>query len=262
VAAVVYKSPSRLLKELGITEPREIDLEAIAQYCGATIVYEQLKGCEARILGNENRAIITINSASPIGRKRFSAGHELGHWMLDRGKVGFSCTEQVMTREWGPINTEQGANEYAADLLMPAEMFAKESRNEPITFDAVRELSDTFLTSLTATAIRLVRHGSFPAMLVYLENGKRKWFIRGDDVPRKLWPLETPRLATTAADLLHGEGEGGPTPIQADGWIDHPRSKWYEVVEHSLRISSTAILSLLWWKDERQLLDLGDDEQE
>jgi len=41
----VYKSPSRLLKELGITEPQEIDVEAIAQYCGATIVYERLEGC-------------------------------------------------------------------------------------------------------------------------------------------------------------------------------------------------------------------------
>ncbi len=262
MAAVVYKSPSRLLKELGITEPSEIDLEAIAQYCGATIVYEQLQGCEARILGNDNRAIITINSASPIGRKRFSAGHELGHWMRDRGKVGFSCTERIMTREWGPINAERGANEYAADLLMPEEMFAKESRNKPITFDVVREMSDTFQTSLTATAIRLVRYGSFPAMLTYLEDGKRKWFIRGDDVPEKLWPLDAPRPATTAADLLKGEGLSGPTQIQADGWIDHPRSKWYEVIEHSLQVSPTGILSLLWWKDEKQLLDLESEEDE
>jgi Zn-dependent peptidase ImmA (M78 family) len=262
VAAIVYKSPSRLLNELGITEPSEIDLEAIAQYCGATIVYEELRGCEARILGNDNRAIITINSASSIGRKRFSAGHELGHWMRDRGKEGFSCTEQVMTREWGPINTERGANEYAADLLMPEEMFVKASRNNPVTFDVVRELSDTFQTSLTAAAIRLVRYGSFPAILVYLEDGRRKWFIRGDGVPEKLWPFETPRPTTTAADLLQGEGESGPTPIQADGWIDHPRSKWYEIVEHSLRVSSTGVLSLLWWKDERQLLDLESEEEE
>jgi len=97
-------------------------------------------------------------------------------------------------------------------------------------------------------------------MLVYLENGRRKWFIRGDDVPESLWPLEAPKLATTAADLLRGKSEEGAIPIQADGWIDHPRSKWYEVVEHSIRISSRGILSLLWWKNERQLLDLDEDE--
>ncbi|HXM22532.1 MAG TPA: ImmA/IrrE family metallo-endopeptidase [Terriglobales bacterium] len=256
----VYRSPSLLLKELGVSEPREIDIEAIAQYCGATIVYERLEGSEARILGNNDRAIITVNSEAQVGRRRFSAGHELGHWMRDRGKVGFSCTEQVMIGEWASVNTERAANEYAADLLMPAEMFGKESANKAITFDSARELSNTFLTSLTATAIRLVRYGSFPAMLVYLENGRRKWFIRGDDVPESLWPLEAPKLATTAADLLRGKSEEGAIPIQADGWIDHPRSKWYEVVEHSIRISSRGILSLLWWKNERQLLDLDEDE--
>jgi Zn-dependent peptidase ImmA (M78 family) len=253
----VYKSPSLLLKELGITQPQEIDIEAIAQHCGATVLYERLEGCEARIVGNDVQAIITVNSASPIGRRRFSAGHELGHWMRDRGKIGFSCTEQVMLGEWGQINTERAANEYAADLLMPADLFARESRNKPITFDSVRELSATFSASLTATAIRLVRHGSFPAMLVYLEDGKRKWFIRGDDVPDAIWPREAPLPATTAADLLIGKGEQRPLAIQADGWIEHPRSNWYEVVEHSVRVSLRGMLSLLWWKNEKQLLDLS-----
>lgn len=258
---VAYKSPSRILKELGITEPGEIDIEAIAQYCEATIVYEQLTGCEARILGNDDRAIITINSASPTGRKRFSAGHELGHWMRDRGKVGFSCTEQVMIAEWTAVNAERGANDYAADLLMPPEMFQKASRNMPITFDSVRELADLFKTSLTATAIRLVRLGSFPAMLVCLERSKRKWFIRGDEVPSTVWPLESPKPATVASDVLRGiSNTSKATPIQADGWIEHPRSKWYEIIEHSISISPTLILTLLWWKDEKQLLDLSEDE--
>jgi len=257
---VIYKSPSNVLKELGITRPHEIDVEAIAQYCGATIVYQQLSGCEARILGNEDRAIITINSTSPMGRKRFSAGHELGHWMRDRGKVGFSCTEQTFISEWGAINAERGANEYAADLLMPQEMFVSESRNMPVTFESVRKLAGIFQTSLTATAIRLVRYGSFPAMLVCLEERKRKWFIRGDDVPEVLWPLESPTSATTAADLLNGNSDNRPTAIRADGWINHPRSKWYEIIEHSVRVSPTMILSLLWWKNEKQLLDLAEDE--
>jgi Zn-dependent peptidase ImmA (M78 family) len=255
-----YKPPFLLLEELGITEPQEIDIEAIAQYCDATIVYEPLEGSEARILGNANRAIITVNSNSSVFRRRFSAGHELGHWMRDRGKVGFTCAEDVMMTEWDSVNAERGANEYAADLLMPADMFKRRSQGKPITFDVVRDLSIIFLTSLTATAIRLVRHGSFPAMLVYLLNGKRKWFIRGDGVPNRLWPLEVPRPATAAADLLRGEGEVDPISIQADGWLDQPGSDRYEVTEHAVRVSSTGILALIWWTDERPLLDLEGDE--
>ena len=63
----VYKSPSKVLDELGITEPDEIDIEAIAQYCGALIVYEKLEGCAARILGNGNEAIITVEK-NEVGR--------------------------------------------------------------------------------------------------------------------------------------------------------------------------------------------------
>lgn len=118
-----YKSAAKLLQELGITEPHDIDVEAIAQYCGATIVYEHLEGCAARILGNGDRAIITIDNGTSTGRQRFSAGHELGHWMRDRGKVGFSCTEEVMIREWSAISPERGANDYSADLLLPKSMF-------------------------------------------------------------------------------------------------------------------------------------------
>ena len=97
-----FGSADQLIEELGIAEPNEIDIEAIAQYCGATIVYESLKGCEARILGTDTRAIITVNSDSPRARQRFSGGHELGHWMRDRGKAAFACTESVVN---APLNT-------------------------------------------------------------------------------------------------------------------------------------------------------------
>ena len=43
----------QLLQELGITEPEEIDLEAIAYYVGATIKRRPLDGCEARIVGSD-----------------------------------------------------------------------------------------------------------------------------------------------------------------------------------------------------------------
>ena len=67
-----------LLQELGVTEPSEIDLEAIAFYVNARIRYRSLDGCEARIVGNADQAIITVNQNSQWRRKRFSIAHELG----------------------------------------------------------------------------------------------------------------------------------------------------------------------------------------
>jgi hypothetical protein len=54
----------RLLQELGITEPKEIDLEAIAYHVGAHVRRQPLDGCEARIIGCGDRAIITVKARS------------------------------------------------------------------------------------------------------------------------------------------------------------------------------------------------------
>lgn len=261
--ASFYKSPASLLDELGIREPEEIAIEAIAEYCGATILYQPLQGAEARIVGHGDRAIITVNEAVPIGRRRFSGAHELGHWMCDRGKIAFACTDRILTTEWSDENPERRANQYAVALLLPTTIFSPYARNREVTFATVRDLADQFQTSLTATAIRLVELASFPAMIVCTQSGRRRWFIRGPDVPEILWPRERPTHNTMAWDLLQGKGTpSGPVDVCADGWVDHPNAGRYAVREDSRRIREDLILSILWWKDERQLLDLDEDEED
>jgi hypothetical protein len=181
-------SADNIIKELGVSEPADIDIEAISQYCSATVVYERLTGCEARIVGNANHAIITVNADARRGRQRFSAAHELGHWMRDRHQVGFSCANTLFRSQWGALNPERGANEFAADLLLPRTIFGRYACASPVTLAAARELSGKFDTSLAATAIRLVQRGSFPAMVIYLSQGVRRWFVAGPDVPSVLFP--------------------------------------------------------------------------
>jgi hypothetical protein len=257
-----YRLPPALLRELGITEPQDIRIEAIAEYCDATIVYEPLEGCAARIVGFDDRAYITVDSRSPRARQRFSASHELGHWMVDRGKVAsFVCKEKVFASEWAGDNPERRANRYAADLLLPKFMFEPRAKNREITFATVRSLASDFQSSLTATAIRLVELGSFQAMIVCNEPGRRRWFFRGSDVPDVLWPRDMPGAYTCAYDLLRGGTIEGPTDVQADGWFDHPDTRRYKLWEDSVPIAHGFVLSLLWWKDERQLLDLEDENE-
>jgi len=256
-----YRAPLVLLKDLGITEPQEINIEAIAQHCGATIVYEALEGCEARIIGSGDRAIITVNRSSPRGRQRFSGGHELGHWLWDRGKAALACTEASLNEEWGKESLEQRANRYAADLLLPEFMFRPRAVRREVTFSTVKELSEQFQTSMTATAIRLVEFGSFPAMVICTETGKRRWFVRGPEVPEKLWPLESPRSGTVANDLHRSKPwEKGPLDVYSDQWFDYPGARRHGVREDSIRITGALVLTLLWWKDERPLIEMGESE--
>ena len=66
-----YRSPQRLLDELGITEPEDIEIEPIAFHVGALIKYAPLMGCEARILGAGDRAIITVNEKAHAAGSAF-----------------------------------------------------------------------------------------------------------------------------------------------------------------------------------------------
>jgi Zn-dependent peptidase ImmA (M78 family) len=255
-----FRRPLALLEELGVTEPEDIRIEAIAEHCRATIVYERLEGAEARIIGFNDRAIITVNKKTPRERQRFSAAHELGHWMMDRGKLSFSCTSKVMAGEWAGDNPERRANQYAAELLLPEFMFRPLAKNKEITFATVKYLASEFQTSLTATAIRLVELGSYPAMVVCNEQSGRKWFFRGEDVPDVIWPREDPGRETIAYDLLRGNKVSeSSADVYADGWITHSDSYKYSLHEDSIRLSTGMVLSLLWWKEEKQLLELETD---
>lgn len=256
-----FLAPAGLLDALGISSPEEIHIEAIAQYCGVTVVYEPLSGCEARILGEGDRAIVTVNSRSNRQRQRFSAAHELGHWMRDRGKVALGCSAASFVSEWDGDNPERRANRYAADLLLPRSMFSARCAGMRPEFSSVRGLAALFNTSLTATAIRLVELGSYPSMIVCTGTAGRKWFAQSKIVPRELWPLRAPGQGSVAARLLRGEGRGsGPTTVDADDWIDHAGSSSYSLVEDSVLADEGVVLSLLWWKDERQILDLDDED--
>ena len=61
----------RMLMDLGITEPKEIDLDAIAYTKGAVVNYRPMDGCEASIVGSKRRAVISVNSRSMPERRRF-----------------------------------------------------------------------------------------------------------------------------------------------------------------------------------------------
>jgi len=256
-------SAAQILEKLGITEPADLDIDAIAYACGAFITREPLTGCEANIIGANDRAVITVNSTSIESRQRFSAGHELGHWMRDRGRNAFGCSNRMMQTEWTVNNPESRANRFAADLLLPLSMFVPLARAKPITVDTVAALSADFKMSKTATAIRLVEHGSFPAILVYFEQTERKWFVpKRREVPAFLQPAEHPYQQTVTARMLQNPGLPQlSAEVRADHWFSAYHSERYYIRESCLRIGKDSLLTLLWWEDEQQLVDIAEAEE-
>lgn len=246
-----------LLDELGITEPDEIDLEAIAQYVGATVTRQQLIGAEARLVGLNDQAIITVNQDSLPTRQRFSIGHELGHWMHDRGQIDISCGTDNQERFYTGTDKESLANEFATELLLPSSMFTPRLAKRPPKLEVIKELRDVFRASFTATARRVVDLGAHPAMVICSSLTKRVWFTASSEIEGLLWPNKQTSTDTLAYELLQRSDYGEATDeVDADAWIDHESAEDYVLVESSVKVTPELAVSILWWKDQSQLRDM------
>jgi hypothetical protein len=253
---VTNLSPAeRLLQELGVTDPREIDLDAIAWYLGAQIKYCDLDGCEARIVGHGNQAIITVQTNVSPGRKRFSIGHELGHWRHHRGRILICRPEDIGPERQRKPATEKTADQYAADLLLPGYLFRPEvQKHKRLTWEAVRELADVFSASITATAIRIIDLNLFPALLVCHGARGRRWFVRARDVPQRWFPQDQLISDSFAFDVLYGKcGEHPPRLMDADTWFDRRDASRYQLYEQSIKVTQDEVLTLLVPKDDEML---------
>lgn len=248
-------SPAELLlQELGVTEPSEIDLDAIAYYVNATIRSRPLDGCEARIIGHADKAIITVKQGSHRRRKRFSIAHELGHWHHHRGRCLACRLEEYRPRR--TPSPERMADSYAADLLMPPYLFRPMAReHRRLNFAAVEALADAFDASKTATAIRLVESDHSPAMLVCHGPEGRRWFARAPSVPDRWFPQEQLDAESFAFDIQFGTQPDSPMlrKIGADAWFDRHGVDRFEIQEQTIRTGPDETLTLLVFCDEEML---------
>lgn len=232
----------RLLQELGVAEPGEIDLEAIAFHLGARVRYRPLDGCEARIIGSNDAAIITVNERGSYRCKRFSIAHELGHWCHHRGKALACRAEEFRPRD--PLSPERIADANSADLIMPQYLFRPVAREHPkLNFKTVNVLAGIFHTSLTATAIRLVEGDRSPALLVCHGSQGRKWFTRGPGVPGRRFPKDTLDADGFAFGVLYGgkPDDSLPRKIGAEAWFD----RW-DAANHEVHEQTTELASQIW----------------
>jgi hypothetical protein len=246
----------RLLQELGVTDPDEIQLEAVAYHVNAHVRYRRLDGCEARIIGNGDKAIITVNANSAYPRKRFSIAHELGHWHHHRGKCLACRVEEFRPRD--ALSPERTADTYAADLLMPYYLFRPLARQQgKLTFKAVAALADIFNTSRSATAIRLVESDYSPALLVCHGPKGRKWFTRSPSVPQRWFPQDSLDADSFAFGIQFGGRPDDPMPrrIGADAWFDRRDAERFEVHEQTMRTGPEETLTLVVISDPKMLED-------
>jgi len=245
---VTRQTPSEtLLMELGITEPNEIDVDLIAHYVGVKVKYDELHGCEARLVGYHDRAVVTIRKRTTPTRQRFSVAHELGHWHHHRGR-SFECRVEDIEEKYNTKPEEERvADQYAANLLMPNYIFLPIAKEYSVhSFNSINELANAFNTSPIATAIRLVDSNTIPSILICHGKNGRKWFKRSTDIPRRWFPKYELDVDSFAFEALYGnKDQARPQKIGADAWFDRREAERYDIFEHSIQSGNDSLTLLI-----------------
>jgi len=254
-----------IIKNLQIREPSEIQIRDISMVRGVYVKEKILEGSEARLLRKGSIGIITVNNRIPEeGRKRFAIAHELGHFELHTVSQLVLCAEEDMY-VWNK-NKEQEieANEFAASILMPTEIFAPHFDAGPPNIEIVRDLSGKFRTTLTATALRYVQLSSEPCAATITKNGIIKWYKKSPSFDFHIKVGE--KLSPIIEDLDSHDVEEvptRPTKVPASAWLAGVKNEEALIFEQSIALRSYGvILSLLWICDKIQRSHRRYDEDE
>jgi Zn-dependent peptidase ImmA (M78 family) len=86
--------------------------------------------------------------------------------------------------QWYDANSnseETEANEFAAEFLMPSEIFNNECKGKKFGPQVIEELSARFQVSKTAAILKFVKKGNHPVCVVYCKDNRMKWWKRSED---------------------------------------------------------------------------------
>lgn len=94
-----------------------------------------------------------VDKSEPSVRQRFTAAHELGHFVLHRDSIGATLEDNYRLRAEGMTNwQETQANQFAADLLMPMDLISQAMEDGTTSVSGLAKL---FKVSEIAMSIRL-----------------------------------------------------------------------------------------------------------
>lgn len=169
----------KILESFGlddIASIRELDLRELIQSRGAFYEEEPLDGKDGRIVTHSNQSIITINKGiTDIGKKRFTAAHEFGHFELHKNLAVVADTQYELCNWYQSGIHEREANEFASELLMPRKLFKEHCNNQKFNKELLFTLSENFVVSRTAAILKFLKIGNHPILIVCTQNNKVRW---------------------------------------------------------------------------------------
>lgn len=243
---------------------RQLDIEAIKEL--------ETEGFEGGLLTDENRqaGIILVNKEARGGRRRFTIGHELGHFLImshtpiNPGQ--FLCSRQDMSRWTAKQNDryarmELEANQFAALLLMPPPMLRAYLEGRDPDLGDIEKISFDFGVSKDAAARSYGLHHHQNVAIVVVKDGRVARYYPGNTFPfitapiGKRVPTGTvfynpslkPRVASEIVETI------------PDNWISVERGKRAPTLYEQAYLQKNGFALILLWLEQSDANDEDSD---
>jgi Zn-dependent peptidase ImmA (M78 family) len=144
-----------------------VSVEALFKHYGLTLLKKDLDDeISGMLVLNEGQKVVIVNQNQSPQRQRFTAMHELGHYLLHKRQNDYFIDTTTAWRRSNQagINRRQEteANEFAAALLMPESEVRRVIEEQDYLFfseDEITQLARLFKVSRPAMKVRLISLG-------------------------------------------------------------------------------------------------------
>lgn len=192
----------KMVNSLGRTEPPfQTDAFEYATLAGAKVLQTNLTKYAGLMSVFDGNIIIEIRRDDSPKRKNFTVCHEVGHIELrkaanllqpNRSRAGSFINKEKRTE--GTTKMEEWlVEEFAANLLMPKQVFFDKANALTPSLESAALLSNMFVTSLGATLRRIVAVRVWPCVIIWGVPEKMK----GDR-----WALRVQEFKSALGDVL------------------------------------------------------------
>jgi Zn-dependent peptidase ImmA (M78 family) len=200
--------------------PRRVPIEEIAASVGIVEIKDrEMDGFEGALVANPEKTTgaIAVKQGAHRRRRRYTIGHELGHFLIPSHGAQMQCTSADMRerrRDSALRKREYEANRFSAGLLMPKPIFTKDM-DALGTADVthVKQLSDLYDVSLEATANRYAELSSDMCAFVFSKDGTVR-YTRGSRSMPELSVRAGDRVPTSSV-AARLEAVGAPSDWEA-----------------------------------------------
>ncbi len=226
-------------------------VEAYAHHVGALIHYDDNlgsgeAGCTTIISGKH---CILINGNDPVERQRFTICHEIGHIVLS---LQTQHTDGMDIQSYtDKPKSEIYCDIFAAEILLPSNLFRPFLDDFPIGFETIDRLSGMFKASRTATGSRYAFAHREPCAFVLSERRTIRYASRSLPLrENRAWiPVGQPLPKESFSAKAHLSDGVGPIEIPAEEWFEDWCHGGYLLEDARYLQQWDQTLSLLWFQE-------------